>query len=637
LTLNMGWTKPSLMVCSSYAQAGSASSQLKPLLAGLPVKGNESYRLAVSSSGVLIDSPAGSGVFYGVQSLRQLLRNDQTIPWLSIADWPDQSVRACYIGLPTDPEGLVRKMARLKINHCIVESRWYAGGNWWYNPYGNNRTEAQTFMNLCRQYNIEPVPLVQGFGWGYGVVDINPNCSEGIWVQNESKTLSGTTAVAFSNPNVIRTASAPIVVTNSAKNVTYVEGIDYQIIPGTTVRPFETSNTPWKIARIATGAIASGQSVLVSYNYMEYSPAWTPYCPSEPLTYQIVDDTLNNVINIYQPNIIHIGHDEVTQVNRCSRCQQSGKTALQLIGGDITHWYNQLKSGNSSVEIMMWDDLLRSNHSGGSAISYVPTDVIICPWVYGSKTADSTEIESRMSWFLTTNQRPTLGTASGYWVQNVWLWKDAVARYSNNPNCLGFMFSWWGENPVYWSALSFAAEYMWSRERLDQTMFNWYAQADQVCRDKGLGLTLSLNDQKATIAQLVNDATAARRDARTDANALASSLNGIKRNIVAIRELSSELNFSEVSAGTVPERALTQMRALPVYYWCMGAYVQCQKYHSQGDRTTALNILTDISGNFKTWHFTGWGSADSWVSTYQSGGNLPTSQEMFGVTLNLFP
>jgi hypothetical protein len=632
VTPSLNWGKPGFVLCNDVNQVPWMSARVQTVLSSLPIRGAESYRLAGDDQSVVIDAPAGAGLFYGMQTLRQMLRSDGTIPAMVIADWPDQAIRACYLPVLSDYTEWIKKMARLKMNMCILESWWYAGGNWWYNPYGENRTKALAFMELCQQYGIEPVPLVQGLGWAYGVVDQNPNCSEGIWVQDELKTLNGTTPVNLANPNVIRTASAPIVVTNTSKTMTYVEGIDYQIIPGVTARKFETTNTPWKIARISTGRIPNNQSVLVNYNYMNYCPNQSPYCPSEPLTYQIVDSTLTNIINIYKPKYIHIGHDEVIYYNRCQRCQQSGKTSSQLIGDDIVHWYNKIKSLDPTVKVMMWDDLVRQNFEDGGVMPYVPDDVILCPWVYTTGSSSITTIQNRLNWFITTNQRPTLGVSSGYWNENIRIWKDAVLPYASNPTSLGVMYAWWGEPPIC-SGLSFAGEWMWSQARMDNILFNLYSQADSICRTRGVALLLSLYDQRTVFAQWVNSETAAGRDARIDAETWRQQLASIAQQVGG--SIVADLNSAHVAAGTVPERSLTQMEAIPAYAWTMATYVQAQRFHAQGQKSTALALLVQMADRFKFWHFHGHTQADQWVSAYQDNNIFPTAQEMFNVTLVL--
>jgi hypothetical protein len=630
--LDVPVVQASLGVQENVLMLGEAGSNLKALatqaraqFSTLPVKGDESYRLMVDTKLIAIDSPAPAGVFYGVQTLRQMLREDKTIPALAIADWPDQALRMAYL-YPFP--GMVDKMARLKINACIIESQWNASGNWWYNPTGKNREEAALFFKQCRENNIEPVPLVQGLGWAYGVVDLNPHCSEGLWVRDEKVVFAAENPVSLGNPNVIRTHAAPIVVTNTDKTKTYREEVDYKIIPGVTVRPFAETNKPWQIVRLGTGAIADGQAVRVSYNYGTKSPSQTPYCPSEPETYQIVNRVLKNVIESYKPRYIHIGHDEVIYSNRCSRCVSRNLSTAELLSEDIRHWYDTIHSFDPTIKIMIWDDLLRENHPGESLMAGLPEDMIICSWVYEADPKNEKRIQDHMTWFVEKNKNPVLGTASGYFHDNIWIWKQMAKKYAKRPNLLGFIYTHWGESYRLYSALSFSAEYMWSQDKPNKQIFDLYASADMACRELNLGLTLSLPEQTGIIVGTVNLASLSTEGGPENVRKLTAKLKAVGEKVKP--HILPELAVSTVAMGTVSERPLTQMEALPEYYRMMGIYARIGKDDGQEDKKKTLEALTKISQGFARWHFPGYEKTPLWLAAYENDKKLPSFKDIFG-------
>ena len=515
------------------------------LLNSLPAAARESdekYRLAITGDSILIWAPSEKGVFYGVQTLRQLLTLDGNIPAMLICDWPTQDIRASYGSSRTlDMESYIKKLASLKMNMAIVESRWYARGNWWYNPTGTNLVKAQEFFRLCRKYNVEPVPMIQGFGWAYGVVGINPNCSEGIWIRDEKQILTGQTEVTFNHPNVLVTKAAPIVITDTQKKQTYIEGKDYKIIAGKTKPRFEKSNAPWKIVRTADSQIKDGQTVVLSYNYMNYCNLQTPYCPLEPETYKIIDRTVQNVIEKFNPKYIHIGHDEVRYINRCSRCQQSGMTTDEIVIRDINHWYDQIKAAGPEIKIMVWNDLF-IDHTREVAIANkaifdaVPQDFIIMPWVYPATARVKKYLTQRLELLIKDSKRPTLGTSAGYTNDNIWLWKEAMGKYQGDPNNLGFIFSYWGEAERMWSSLNFSAEYMWSWQKPSKAVYQLYNESDLLCRKRGLSFALNLAKQeKETRGRIAFEITAGK-NVRADAKILSKELkqrtNAVKKYIL---------------------------------------------------------------------------------------------------------
>ena len=588
----------------------------------------EAYTLVSNNSGALVQASDSHGVFYGVQSLRQLLASNKTIPAIAINDWPDQKWRIVY-GNPKDPEWLIRKMARLKINMCIVESPWNAARNWWYNPRGKNLKAAKRFISLCREYGIEPVPLVQGLGWAYGVIDINPNCSEGIWIENEKIKLPAKGEILFPHRNLLRTASSPITIC-SESGKKYIEGKDYKIIPGVTRRKFKKTNKPWKIMRLANGAIRPGEIVLASYNYMDFVNHQSPYCPSEPETYKIVDRTLANVIKIFKPKYINIGHDEVIHKRRCGRCLKNGKTLEQLMGGDIQHWYKKIKELDPSIKIMMWDDLLRKNRYNGEIIKFVPKDVIICPWMYTATTGSPKRIESRTEWFIAEEKRPTIGTTSGYFLENIRLWRDECAKYSKYPNNLGFMFSYWGESYTLWSSLSFCADYMWSYSKPYNKTFNSLANANSSFRSMGLGMTLSFATQTKQIAAFVNKKLLAG-GSLTDAAKLIKQISMMKQEIQG--QYLETFRTKDLLWGTFPERVVSQLDRFSKLYWSMLAYANIKTAMNKGNISEADKLANQMFTYLQTITPERRTLLEVWKNEWSKNKTLPISDKIFGAKL----
>lgn len=92
------------------------------------------------------------------------------------------------------------------------------------------------------------------------------------------------------------------------------------------------------------------------------------YCPSNPATYDLVFDVLTEVLDVFWPKIVHIGHDEYYSIGICDRCK--GKTGEELFAGDVIKIYDWLKA--RGVRTMFWADkmlnAIDSNgaHHGGS-------------------------------------------------------------------------------------------------------------------------------------------------------------------------------------------------------------------------------------------------------------------------------
>ena len=78
------------------------------------------------------------------------------------------------------------------------------------------------------------------------------------------------------------------------------------------------------------------------------------YCPSNPRSYEVLFDVLEDVITVFEPNIINIGHDEYYSIGICDKCK--GKSGAELFAGDIQKIYDFLKARN--IKTVIWGDKL---------------------------------------------------------------------------------------------------------------------------------------------------------------------------------------------------------------------------------------------------------------------------------------
>ena len=106
-----------------------------------PKLGKEGYLLKIEKNQVFITANTSAGVFYGVQSLRQLLRGNpepQQVPVLSIRDWPSIAFRCVMDDISRGPipsndflKQQIRRYAEMKINNMsfyiehVVETEKY--------------------------------------------------------------------------------------------------------------------------------------------------------------------------------------------------------------------------------------------------------------------------------------------------------------------------------------------------------------------------------------------------------------------------------------------------------------------------------------------------------------------------------
>lgn len=126
----------------------------------------QGYRLAVSTSGLLLQSKSSAGAFHGLQTLRQLARADAFLA-CEVRDWPSLNFRGAH--LFTSASGvewhqrMVRDVfARFKLNAVVVQcesARWNVAPEI-AAPNSATLAGLQRLVGECRETYLEPIPLI---------------------------------------------------------------------------------------------------------------------------------------------------------------------------------------------------------------------------------------------------------------------------------------------------------------------------------------------------------------------------------------------------------------------------------------------------------------------------------------------
>lgn len=138
---------------------------------------DEGYTLEVNKQGVRISARTMAGIFYGCQTLEQLMEDSRDfntpIPAMQITDYPSISYRAVHFDVKHHLDRAeyyyreIDKLARYKINAIIWEiedklrytRRPEIGA-----PNAISKQEMQAICRYAKERNIEISPLVQGLG-----------------------------------------------------------------------------------------------------------------------------------------------------------------------------------------------------------------------------------------------------------------------------------------------------------------------------------------------------------------------------------------------------------------------------------------------------------------------------------------
>jgi len=292
--------------------------------------GPEGYILRSGPYGVLVAGADRRGTFYGVQTLRQLLRPDGaaiSIPAVTIRDWPDHRIRAVHVLLDGASEDYLiqlisRVLAPFKFNTLIAEAeyvRWESGRPFWRpDPRGATKAQVRHLLNVARRHHIEVIPLIATLGhseWVFAGLHDDALCR----------------AVAYI-PRRLREQGKTEITCNHAHGI-------YPAV----------------------------------------------YDPTHPITLDgetstldaaLIVPVLKEAVELFKPRLLHLGHDEV-------RGPAGVRYDLDLYFNDIQALDTVLRT--AGVRTMLWGDVLwerREEAQSTSGFRALPRDITMVPWRY---------------------------------------------------------------------------------------------------------------------------------------------------------------------------------------------------------------------------------------------------------------
>lgn len=195
-------------------------------------------------------------------------------------------------------------------------------------------------------------------------------------------------------------------------------------------------------------------------------------CPSNPAYYQLIFDLFDEVIGLFHPVRINIGHDEYYTIRICEKCK--ARTAPEIYATDIRKIRDHL--AEKGVKTMLWGEKLLDSHFldgvaiGGAervqpngdlldatypAIDMIPADVEILHWYWSIDRRFEEEYIKRDMDFTFGNFAP----------ETMPEWK----RRTEEKHCRGFIISNWGDadfrtlqRNCIWYQLAYAYMLSWN-------------------------------------------------------------------------------------------------------------------------------------------------------------------------------
>jgi len=354
-----------------------ASADALPAGAGVkPVRKPEGYALSVIDRGVLLAGADAAGIFHGAQTLTQLLRRDGTLslPGVRARDWPAYRLRGCHLYLPGRKQfdffrKLLDYLAALKYNLLVLET---SGGV----EYERHPEVSAAWRKFCRDLDrFEPTQHdVRRFFMAHPRGPCAVQNGRVHWKDSPHNELAGGDCLT---KDELRWIAAEC-------RMRHIE-----IVPEIQA----LSHSYW---------LCCAHPEIAERNDDSFPDTW---CPSNPKSYELYFDCVEEVIEVLRPRMVSVGHDELYSIGICPRCR--GKSGHDLLAGDLNRlhaWY-----AARGIRMMMWGDKLMNFtdkegvRRGGmkqtftdrwtgkswgmpatfKAADRVPKDIVIADWYWG--------------------------------------------------------------------------------------------------------------------------------------------------------------------------------------------------------------------------------------------------------------
>ncbi|MEG1752389.1 MAG: family 20 glycosylhydrolase [Christensenella sp.] len=78
------------------------------------------------------------------------------------------------------------------------------------------------------------------------------------------------------------------------------------------------------------------------------------YCPSNPKSYELLFEIMDEVIEVFNPTVMHIGHDEYYSIGVCAKCK--GKSGADIYADDVNKICDYLRE--KKIRPMLWAEKL---------------------------------------------------------------------------------------------------------------------------------------------------------------------------------------------------------------------------------------------------------------------------------------
>ena len=329
-------------------------------------KGNieeENYSLLVNSEKAEIVAGDIKGAIYGVSTLMQMVDNKTLqIADTEICDGPYKKMRGMHMYLPAREnidtyKKILDTMAFFKMNTVIIE----VGGGMEYEKHPEINEKWEWFCDFA-DFKFPGINRSRSVQW-----------SDTYWKDSIHTEHAGASYLTKKEVRGI---------------VEHAKGLGLQVIPE------------------IQGLSHSYYLTLAHREIAELEDDMFPdsYCPLNDKSYELYFEVAEEVLEVFEPSIVSVGHDEIRVLGECPKCRE--KTTHELLAIELNRLHEFYAA--KGIRMMMWGELLlhyktykgtwcgegrlATNEYGFThqypaaygAKDHIAKDIIMLDWFYGS-------------------------------------------------------------------------------------------------------------------------------------------------------------------------------------------------------------------------------------------------------------
>ncbi len=321
----------------------------------------ESFRLCIAENGVEITAGDMRGELYGLMTLFRRMERDRNavfVPVGEVCEAPYKKIRGVHLMPPTaggiaEFKTLLDVLSLLKINTIIIE----VGGSM---ELTRHPRVNEAWKMFCRIVQEDFPGGPQNMQWAYKY-----------WKDS---------------PHTLNAGGEILTKDQMREIVEYAKHLGIDVIP-------------------EIQGLSHVYYLTLAYREIAEDPNDVfpdTYCPMNEKSYEIYFDVAEEIIEVFKPQMVSIGHDEVRSLGECDKCR--GKSGHELLAYEINRLYDFYKKKN--IRICMWGEKLMApakfhgRSLGGSgidrmdaqgrrwvlpatfeAIDKIPRDILMIDWL----------------------------------------------------------------------------------------------------------------------------------------------------------------------------------------------------------------------------------------------------------------